>query len=222
MKYKVGDKVRVRKDLVVDREYPLKGCLFRDDMAEYLGKEVCIKYVNVHSERYVIEGSTRSWSEEMLEDVEPEFTLPEKWYVKCVRQDEVDIVEKYLYGKALPNPYIPKYLTNKGLGDMPGHNPTYFKEWRCNEITFDQFKKYVLKEPEPIIKEEIKPVLSKVSLLEVAKRRYPIGTKFKSPENSCVYEVNQKHDAWFGYFSKNNIIISTSVNSGQYVLYSGK
>ena len=298
MKYKVGDKVRVRSDLAVGEAYD--GWYYDSNMSVKKGVLLTILEINPWN-YYVMDDGSEYWTDGMLEDIEPEFVLPEKWCVKCVRQDEVDIVEKYLYGKVLPNPYIPKYLTNKGLGDMPGHNPTYFKEWRCNEITFDQFKKYVLKETESeskpkeeipkfiigrwyknpkwwssaedfckfsgefdadligytekIIKgnfyskeaglwraegcieasieeyskylpdghpDKIKPEAQSIeSLLEEAKRRYPVGTKFKSPENGKIYEVNIRHRTWEG-FNKRNILISIGNNWGEFVFHNGK
>ena len=42
MKYKKGDKVRVRKDLKVGESY---GVYFNEDMVKFIGEEVTIDYV---------------------------------------------------------------------------------------------------------------------------------------------------------------------------------
>ena len=66
MKYKVGDKVRVRKDLVVNNEYG--GILYILDMDELRNKEDVI--IKVGSTAYRISNSNHWWSEEMLELVD--------------------------------------------------------------------------------------------------------------------------------------------------------
>lgn len=67
MNYKVGDKVRVRKDLVVDRDYG--GVDFIDDMVQFKGKIVTIKRADIKF--YCIEGDKGefAWTDEMLEPV---------------------------------------------------------------------------------------------------------------------------------------------------------
>lgn len=68
MKYKVGDKVKVRNDLVVNETYG-DGCRFRSDMARYKGQIVTISKVedcfyNIKEDRYYW-----SWVDEMFVDV---------------------------------------------------------------------------------------------------------------------------------------------------------
>jgi hypothetical protein len=68
MKYKVGDKVRVRNDLVVDKTYG-NGAWFRSDMARYKSQIVTISRVgdcfyNITGDRF-----NWSWVDEMFEDV---------------------------------------------------------------------------------------------------------------------------------------------------------
>ena len=65
MKYKVGDKVRVRKDLVLDNVYG--GVCYVDAMAELKDKEAII--TKVGNIAYQINNFTCWWSEEMLEPV---------------------------------------------------------------------------------------------------------------------------------------------------------
>ncbi|MBU5487007.1 hypothetical protein KQI77_02360 [Clostridium sp. MSJ-8] len=68
MKYKVGDKVKVREDLEVDKKYGNKD--FIDLMEQYKGKIVTI--ASIESNYYVIEedNGTWAWTDEMLESIE--------------------------------------------------------------------------------------------------------------------------------------------------------
>ena len=69
MKYKVGDKVRVRSDLVVDAVYG--EFTFVGAMVEYMGKEFAIQdaqaTVGNTSTGYRLDNACFSWSDEMLE-----------------------------------------------------------------------------------------------------------------------------------------------------------
>jgi len=128
--------------------------------------------------------------------VEPEFILPERWFLRFKTLEIFnDLCKKYkphftFYPESgicndiernvkLDNFY---YLSNNGI----------FGE----EITFEQFKKYVLKETEPVIIAQSHKdmldlktkgidsiVLPQETLLEKAKRLYPIGTRFKNTYN---------------------------------------
>lgn len=65
MKYKVGDKVRVRRDLVVGKRYITIDCLS-------VHKKECGKIFTIERKEgyaYRLNGSAYWWSEEMLEDV---------------------------------------------------------------------------------------------------------------------------------------------------------
>jgi hypothetical protein len=68
MKHKVGDKVRVRKDLVIDAAYG--GQSIVEDMDIFLGSEVIISKVHDDDSAYEIEGDEDKWwfTDEMLED----------------------------------------------------------------------------------------------------------------------------------------------------------
>lgn len=74
MKYKVGDKVKVRSDLVVGTSY--NGFVFVEEMKEYLGKEClvtsatrrCYGLNNVDSSEF-------AFTDEMLEHKETKITL---------------------------------------------------------------------------------------------------------------------------------------------------
>ena len=90
MKYKVGDKVRVRKDLVVNNEYG--GILYILDMDELRNKEDVI--IKVGSTAYRISNSNHWWSEEMLELVDEgallEYALEKLEMTKEELQDEMN------------------------------------------------------------------------------------------------------------------------------------
>ena len=96
MKYKVGDKVRVRKDLVVNNEYG--GILYILDMDELRNKEDVI--IKVGSTAYRISNSNHWWSEEMLELVDEgallEYALEKLELTKEELQDEMNKDEEDL------------------------------------------------------------------------------------------------------------------------------
>lgn len=69
MRYKVKDKVRVRKDLEVGKKYD--NCLFVSHMGAYRGKIVEISKVDRNW--YYIKGDLFLWSEEMFEPVMTNF-----------------------------------------------------------------------------------------------------------------------------------------------------
>lgn len=75
MRYKVGDKVKVRSDLKENIRYG--GQIFARDMAVHCGKNVEIS--KVHDDAYCIKESDREWfwTDEMFEPVEEELTAEE-------------------------------------------------------------------------------------------------------------------------------------------------
>ena len=70
MKFKVGDKVRVRKDLEMDEVYGAQ--IFVGSMRKYRGKVMEIKEIWVWSAGYILKeaGSTWVFTDEMLEPLE--------------------------------------------------------------------------------------------------------------------------------------------------------
>lgn len=72
MKYKVGDKVKVREDLSTDKMYD--GCYFTPSMILFLGKTVTISKVSWSINRYEIKEDlgTWNWTDEMFESLESE------------------------------------------------------------------------------------------------------------------------------------------------------
>ena len=70
MRFKVGDKVRIRKDLVIGTWF--RDCLVTRDMCEMGGKEAVIKMVRSRSYLLSTKGTDWSWTDEMLEAVNEE------------------------------------------------------------------------------------------------------------------------------------------------------
>lgn len=65
MKYKVGDKVRIRKDLKVGKKYG--GCVFTEKMNNLVGETARITYVYRHNRKYQVDSSHHFWADEMFE-----------------------------------------------------------------------------------------------------------------------------------------------------------
>lgn len=64
MQYKVGDKVRVRKDLVEDTYYGSR--YFNDSMCDFRGKEVTISCI-IEDHHYLIMEDSWDWTDEMFD-----------------------------------------------------------------------------------------------------------------------------------------------------------
>lgn len=175
MKYKVGDKARVRSDLVVNGTYPKGECRFIPSMSPFIGKEITIKGIHPSGIRYLIEENSDFWSDEMLEDVEEKFKLPEdgRWCVKATKENISILGDYWDKGCGLRKVYSHEYTIRNDVGkywcsynlasgsllfsDSPGSNYTIKEKPNgLLEITFDQFKKYVLKSETTSVKEEVK------------------------------------------------------------------
>lgn len=100
MKYKVGDKVRVRRDLIINNIYG--NYFITTDMKPYVGKTMTISHVGNHAYHFKEDKYNWCWTDEMLEDVEDITILVEGNKViakkgnkvgiaKCSPQDEFDI-----------------------------------------------------------------------------------------------------------------------------------
>lgn len=69
MRYKVGDKVRVRKDLEVGKYYGSD--LFAKEMKKYAGKTTTVNKITSNNKYRLEEDENKwCWTDEMLEDVE--------------------------------------------------------------------------------------------------------------------------------------------------------
>lgn len=120
--------------------------------------------------------------------VKDDFVLPNKWCIKHTNNKELhEFFENYNHGgySGSSNNFLhyPRFNGSNCLSLEIKSGYT--------EITFDQFKKYVLKESIEEIKvmEKDWSKTNKEELLEEAKRRYPTGCKFNSfSRNEVVCE----------------------------------
>ena len=71
MKYNIGDKVRIRKDLIINKYYSKLN--FIEDMKKYLGKETIIYAINYNDGEevgYLLKDcDLYTWTDEMLEPI---------------------------------------------------------------------------------------------------------------------------------------------------------
>ena len=80
MKFKVGDKVRVREDLVIGSCYGKER--FVDGMKEYKGQIFTIK--KIYGGFYIFEKNLFNWTDEMLEKVKKEKETQEKTFREVI------------------------------------------------------------------------------------------------------------------------------------------
>lgn len=111
MKYKVGDKVRVRKDLVIDSIYGEDS--FTEEMAMFRGKVVTISKILNNGKYYILEDGSEydwSWTNEMFEGLagdeqteEPEKTINLLREMKhnCEHANKYDDPKRHDKAKAL-------------------------------------------------------------------------------------------------------------------------
>ena len=116
MKYKVGDKVRVRKDLVPNSEYG--GVCYVEFMDKFKDKECVI--TNMDDTSYRINNSEFWWTDEMLEPVDEgallEYALEKLGITKeelenKMNRDKEDIafIKKYMKDKEEIRKYCQKF-----------------------------------------------------------------------------------------------------------------
>lgn len=73
MKYKVGDKVKIREDLIVGNDYGSDG--FVEEMEQYKGKTATITGAFMGKYDIDIDDGDWSWTDEMLEDIVKDDTV---------------------------------------------------------------------------------------------------------------------------------------------------
>ena len=128
-----------------------------------------------------------------------DFVLPEKWYIKCTPESKGSL-DKWA-GFSWKYAYI--YFDGK------------YKTWSNNfhneyaEITFEQFKKYVLKEPIEQPKEVIPEYAECIGLSESKvqgwSNHYTIGNIYKlnsKPDYNVTYIVGDDNEEWACDFSQ--------------------
>lgn len=182
MKYKVGDKVKVREDLKVGRYY--SGVYFNEEMAKLKGKVVEIK--DVYSISYYIKECGYFWTDEMfsgLAEEEPRNLIP-----LIAKELGVKIGEEFKISN-MPNVY--KFVED-GLIGIKGNN-TYYAYSTFYELITGK---------EKIIKLPQKPKLTEDE--RVILRNIPKEYKWIARDNSgglFVYKNKPKKDGdrWIGY-----------------------
>lgn len=88
----------------------------------------------------------KATKEELIEHfTEDDFVLPERWYCLYSNEAEFNVIENHFHKNWV---YIDK-VKEYGYTNVEGVNNWYWVDRghsNCTEITFDQFKKYVLKQ----------------------------------------------------------------------------
>lgn len=160
MEFKTGDKVRVNKNLLAG--ISTDSNTFNNHLKEGIYKDQKFRSTGVSI--IEINGKLISIFTQALEKVD-DFVLPEKWYILITRDNINDINKvRQQYGsyKKLLNYNEYEYLISEG-DSYKLYGDNYIMRY-CNmgyeEITSEQFRKYVLKEEkEP----EVKPKVSNTS-----------------------------------------------------------
>lgn len=125
MKYKVGDKVRVRRDLEEYGQYGKYGA--NRNMAELHGSIVEIKKVENEKQRYEINDNLYYWTDEMFEGlVEDELTAEEAIRFKCEMCESISCSEcKFSRANNGEDIYC-----NKFLEKYPEQVVEIIKQWK--------------------------------------------------------------------------------------------
>lgn len=201
-KFKVGDKVKV-----VNSGSGVGG--------EEMGKVVTISEVGTycHEPGYKVEpaiGNSKSGfydgfigecSFELVESSTELTSLPEKWYIKLTpdnhpivypfydKQTGSECYDYYKIGYMTSHNFSGEVITGSGNSRKTSYHQDKIPDG-YTEITFDQFKKWVLKESETSVTKQTN------NLLEEAKRRYPVGTKFRVVHEPNVICTVENHETY--------------------------
>ena len=197
MKFKVGDKVRVREDLDVGFSYG--AWAFNAKMAEFKGKELIVE--KVHGECYQLKENHWYWTDEMLEEVKVE--VQEKTFREviadikegevwesaqnCFQLKEISCIEGRIKFK-LEGVFVEKTdnLNNVDTGEGSGQT---FKLQR-KQCTFEEaFKAYEKGK-------EIESCLSgfKYKKIDNIDHRSITGNKWSKEES---FEIEEIRDKWY-------------------------
>ena len=138
MKYKVGDKVKVREDLSTWEEYD-NGCCFNSSMTVFLGKTVTIFGVREDINRYQIEEDygTWNWTDSMFKPLESENST-----------DETNVSEEWVLCKDDTESHAD---ATEAAVDDNCLLEAKFKE-AVGKITPDELKEILLKKVEEAVK----------------------------------------------------------------------
>lgn len=102
MKYKVGDKVKIREDLIVDNEYGSDS--FAEEMKQYKGKTATITDTYMSKYEIDIDDGDWCWTDEMLEDCVNSALDEEK-----AQTVDIGYYLEYCGHKVIKNVYIDGY-----------------------------------------------------------------------------------------------------------------
>jgi hypothetical protein len=144
-----------------------------------------------------------------------EFKLPENWAVRS--NDEIDhILCKWRGGGHTLSP-SENIMTHKKYWESVSSIGSY------TEITFEQFKKYVLKEPEEnnLPLDEWIESEKAIKILEKARKEYPEGTKFFDirTNKSCEVKDSPEQSFWWCKLSSSGEFAIANSHGG-YVYHS--
>ena len=151
MKYKVGDKVRVRKDLVVNNEY--NGVLYISRMDKFKDEKCVI--TNIRDQRYQI-NNFYWWTDEMLEPIYDDEKLLEYALEKLgmtkeeleneMNRDEEDItfVEKCMNNKNEIREYCNKFNSTCNGCEVKRFKDKYKDKFKYqSDISCDDVYRYL-------------------------------------------------------------------------------
>ena len=150
MKYKVGDMVRVRKDLVVNNEY--NGVIYISSMDEFKDEKCVI--TNIRNQCYQINNFGYWWSEEMFESIDDdllEYALEKLGMTKGeleneMNRDEEDItfVEKCMNNKNEIREYCNKFNSTCNGCEVKRFKDKYKDKFKYqSDISCDDVYKYL-------------------------------------------------------------------------------
>jgi len=198
MEFKIGDKVRVRKDLVAGKMYGMVG--FMDSMEKFKGKIVTIE--GVFNKEYSIEESGKMWTDEMFEHNTKEDFKDIKIHVRNPIESEA--VQRrlfelgkgwyegdYCYAKKLKHLHS-RYLFTNDVGIEYSDLFDIFNKCHCREVTVEELlgtatkesltpnadngncmsKGYIMEETMKIKEHETKPEIKKPKVISPEKYDY--------------------------------------------------
>ena len=132
MKYKVGDKVKIREDLTVG-EYG--GVWFRDEMKHHCGNVVTISYLSFgYPEYYIIKESSFVFSDEMIEGYADLYSYVEKYAMKELKEPITIPIKKIEFSDSIPCGLLDSFKLCEKEKEMKDFNIKNYKVCDNNGI----------------------------------------------------------------------------------------